>query len=91
MTPVDFLNLAGLTLITVGSICAARSAPTPTYGPNGSVSLTGSGMQGEEGKQNRIEMHRRQKRFPQFLWLIAAGALLQAAAIVLAPYLKTVA
>lgn len=86
MTTADFLNLAGLTLITVGSICAARSAPTTTYGPDGSVSLTGRGMQGDEGKQKRIAMHERQKRFPQFLWMIASGAMLQAAAV-LVPYL----
>ena len=43
-------------------------------------------MQGDEGKQKRIAMHERQKRFPQFLWMIASGAMLQAAAV-LVPYL----
>lgn len=81
MTTADFLNLAGLTLITVGSICAARSAPTTAYGPDGTVSLAGPEMQGNAGKQKRIEMHERQKRFPRFLWMIAAGAILQAAAV----------
>lgn len=85
MTTVDFLNLAGLSLITVGSICAARSAPTPAYGPDGSVSLTGPEMRGDEGKHNRIKMHKRQKRFSQFLWTIALGAALQGAAV-LVPY-----
>lgn len=86
LTTAEFLNLAGLTLITVGSICAARSAPTTTYGPDGTVSLTAQGMQGDEGKQKRIAMHERQKRFPHFLWMIASGAILQAAAV-LVPYL----
>lgn len=86
MTTADFLNLSGLTLITVGSICAARSAPTTAYHPDGSVSLIGPGMQGEVGRPKRIAMHKRQKRFPQFLWMIAAGAMLQAAAV-LVPHL----
>ena len=86
MTTVDFLNLAGLSLITVGSICAARSAPTTVFRPDGSVSMVGPDMQGEEGKPKRIAMHQRQKRFPLFLWMIASGAALQAAAVLL-PYL----
>ena len=81
MKTADLLNLAGLTLITVGSICAARSAPTTSYGADGGVSLTGPDMQGSEGMQKRIAMYERQKRFPQFLWMIAAGAILQAAAV----------
>lgn len=85
MTTADFLNLAGLTLITVGGICAARSAPAPWYGADGSVSMTGPGLQGDEGKSKRIAIHERQKRFPRFLWMIAAGAVLQAAAIIV-PY-----
>lgn len=70
------LNLVGLLLITTGSIGAARAAPAPQYGPDGSVSFTN-----ESDKEKRIAMHRRQKRFGHFLWLIAAGALLQAIAI----------
>lgn len=80
----DFWNLAGLSLITVGSICAANAAPTPTYGPDGSVSLVGPGLQDDKSK--RIKMHNRQKRFPKFLWMIAFGAILQALAV-LVPYL----
>lgn len=87
MTTVDIFNLSGLTLITVGSICAARSAPTTAYHEDGSVSLIGHGMQGEEGKAVRIAMHERQKRFPQFLWMIAFGAMLQGVAVVY-PYFK---
>lgn len=82
LTTIDFLNLAGLTLITTGSLCAARSAPTTTYGPNGEVGLTGPGMQGDANRAKRIAMHKWQKRFPQFLWMIAAGAILQGAAAV---------
>jgi len=40
-------------------------------------------MQGIDGKQKRIVMHQRQKRFPQFLWMIAAGAILQSAAVLI--------
>lgn len=87
MTPQEFLNLAGLVLITVGSICAARSAPTTAYHEDGSVSLIGHGMQGEAGKAVRIAMHKRQKRFPQFLWMIAIGAMLQGVAVVY-PYFE---
>lgn len=87
MTTVDLLNLTGLMLITVGSICAARSAPTTAYHEDGSVSLIGHGMQGEEGKAVRIALHKRQKRFPQFLWMIAVGAILQAVAVMY-PYIK---
>lgn len=83
MTLIDCLNLLGLALITLGSIGAATAAPTTTYGPDGSVSLAGPGMQGEEGKPKRIAMHKRQKRFPYFLWMIAAGAALQACAVLL--------
>lgn len=77
----QFLNLTGLTLITVGSICAARSAPAPAYGSDGSVSLVGPEMQGSDGVKKRKEMHERQKRFPKFLGMIAAGAVVQALAV----------
>lgn len=84
LTTADYLNLTGLTLITVGSICAARSAPTVSYGPDGSVSLFAPGVDDEAAKKERIAMHNRQKRFPQFLWLIAFGAILQAAGVLAA-------
>lgn len=87
MELAEFLNLAGLALITMGSICAANSAPTTSYGPDGSVSIAGPEMKGDAGRSKRIAMHKRQKRFPQFLWTIAAGAILQAAAVLL-PHLS---
>lgn len=70
------LNLVGLLLITGGSLGAARSAPAPQYGADGSVSLSGV-----QDKDERIAIYRRQKHFCHFLWVIAAGALLQAIAI----------
>lgn len=84
MNTADFLNLAGLAFITVGSICAARSAPTTTYGPDGTVALTGPDMSGDENLPKRVAMHHRQKRFPQFLWMIAVGAVFQAMAVLVA-------
>lgn len=70
------LNLIGLLLITAGSIGAARAAPAPEYGADGSVSLSG-----EPDKEKRIAMHRRQKHFGHFLWAVAAGAVLQSIAL----------
>lgn len=84
MTAADFLNLSGLSLITVGSICAALSAPTLSYGADGSVSMCPPGLNDEAAKQWRIAMHKRQKRFPQFLVLIAIGAMVQALAVLFA-------
>lgn len=78
----ECLNLLGLALITVGSICAARAAPTTTYNADGSVSLAAPGLGGEGATQRRIEMHHRQKHFPLFLWMVACGAAFQALAVV---------
>lgn len=75
------LNFVGLTMITTGGILAAISAPAPSYGPDGSVSMAPAEMQGEAGKGMRIRMHYRQKHFPKFLKMIAAGAFLQAFAM----------
>lgn len=75
------LNFVGLTFITVGSILAALGSPSPSYGPDGNVAITPPEMQGESGKRIRIKMHHRQKHFPKFLKMIAAGAFLQALAM----------
>lgn len=75
MTSAMLLNLAGLLLITVGSLGAARAAPAPQYHADGSVSMS------EPDKQNRIAIHRRQKHFGHFLWAVAAGACLQGIAL----------
>lgn len=73
------LNLIGLLLITAGGIGAANAAPTPQYGADGSVALSGV-----PEKEKRIAMHRRQKHFGHFLWAVAAGAMLQAVALFVA-------
>lgn len=70
------LNLIGLLLITGGSLGAARAAPAPQYKADGSVAVSG-----EPVKEKRIAMHRRQKHFGHFLWAVAAGATLQAIAL----------
>lgn len=72
------LNLIGLLLITTGSIGAALSTPAPIYGPNGEV------HSGPPDKALRIELHHRQRRLPWLLGAIGIGALLQAAAAVMA-------
>lgn len=81
-TPMTlFLNLFGLSLITLGSIAAALSAPTPLYHSDGSVFLVGN-----PDKEKRVAMHRRQKWFPRFLVAVGIGASLQAVALLaLAP------
>ena len=78
MNASQILNLVGLLLITSGSIAAARATPAPLYGPDGSVSLSS-----EPDQAKRIAMHRRQKNFPKFLYLVGVGALLQAVAMFL--------
>ncbi|MCU8056252.1 hypothetical protein L5L78_08560 [Shewanella sp. SM34] len=76
MTLPDVLNLAGLFLITIGSVFAALSAPVPQYNSDGSVSVSG-----EPDKSKRIAIYNRQKRLPLFLSLIGIGALVQASAL----------
>jgi len=72
----DFLNLAGLFLITFGSVFAALSAPAPQYNSDGSVSSSG-----EPDKSKRIAIYKRQKLLPLFLSLIGIGAFVQATAL----------
>lgn len=76
MTFPQILNLIGLLCITAGSIAAALGSPSPTYGPDGSVSLSG-----EPDINKRKTIYRRQKNFRNFLFLVAFGAALQAIAI----------
>ena len=79
MTPVQILNLVGLLCITVGSLAAALGAPSPKYGPDGSVSLADD----ERDKDKRIATYRWQKNFRKSLFFVAFGAILQAVAIFL--------
>lgn len=78
MTLSQVLNLLGLICITAGSIAAALGSPSPKYGPDGSVKLAD-----EPDKDRRISMHRWQKNFRNFLFLVALGALLQTVAMLL--------
>ncbi|TQV85175.1 hypothetical protein FKG94_03020 [Exilibacterium tricleocarpae] len=71
------LNLIGLLLITYGSISAAYASPAPRYQSDGSVYLSG-----EPDQKKRIAIHKRQKRFPNFLMAIGFGAALQAIALI---------
>ncbi|WP_421293596.1 hypothetical protein [Aeromonas veronii] len=73
MSLIQALNLFGLMLITIGSIAAAFSAPTPQYNADGSVSLSGI-----PDPKKRISMYRRQRLFPWFLFAVGIGASLQA-------------
>jgi hypothetical protein len=70
-----FLNLIGLLLITCGSIGAAPGSPSPQYKSDGSVGLSASG-----DEKVRKRLHRLQRCFPKFLWLVGIGAALQVAA-----------
>ncbi len=78
MTSGQLLNLIGLICITVGSIGAALGSPSPQYGPDGSVSIAK-----DSDKEKRIAIYCRQKNFRSFLFLVAFGALLQAASLFL--------
>jgi len=78
MTLIQILNLTGLACITIGSILAAIASPSPKYGPDGSVTLAG-----EPNLEKRIAIHRWQKNFKNFLYLVALGAVLQAIATAL--------
>lgn len=78
MTLNHIVNLIGLLCVTAGSIGAAFGSPSPTYGADGSVTLSG-----EPDKAKRITKHRWQKKFRYFLFLIAFGAALQALTIFL--------
>ena len=72
------LNLVGLLCITAGGIAAALGSPSPMYGPDGTV-----GLSGEPDKDKRIATYRWQKNFRNFLFLVAFGAFLQAVAMFL--------
>ena len=74
----SILNLLGLALITLGSIFAALASPQPQYGADGSVSMSNL-----KDIEKRIRMHKMQKRFPNFLKMVALGAVLQAIAVFL--------
>jgi hypothetical protein len=80
MSLANALNLLGLALIAIGGIGAAVCAPSPQYNADGSVSLSGV-----TDKDARIAIHRRQKWFRPLLFLAGVGALLQGAAIYMAP------
>jgi hypothetical protein len=75
MTVTALLNFVGLLLITCGSIGAALSSPSPQYGSDGSVGVSASA-----DEEVRKRLHRLQRWFPRFLWLIGIGAALQGAA-----------
>lgn len=68
------LNLAGLLLITIGSILAALNLPGPIVNKDLSVSLA------SPDREVRAKQYKAQKRLPYMLSLIGVGALLQAVA-----------
>jgi hypothetical protein len=78
LTVDQVLDLIGLLLITVGSLGAALGAPSPQYGPDGSVS-----MSGEPDKEKRIAIYRWQKLFPWCLGMVALGAAIQGISILI--------
>lgn len=76
LTVEEILNLLGLLFITVGTLRAAVGSPSPEYGPDGSVS-----MSGEPDKKKRIVIYRWQKLFPWFLGIVGLGAAIQGVSI----------
>ena len=80
MSPAKAVNLLGLALTAIGGIGAAVCAPSPQHNADGSVSLSG-----KPDKDLRIAIHRRQKWLRRLLFLVGVGALLQGAAICMAP------
>ena len=78
LTVGQVLNLIGLLLITFGNLGAALGSPSPQYGPDGSVFLSG-----EPDKKKRIAMYRWQKVFPWCLGIVALGATIQAVSILI--------